>query len=66
MVCPNCYSSDFRLSHFRARDFQRLFILQYPVRCLGCEERFYTYLPHAFSLLQARRQARDAKANNHS
>ncbi len=54
MVCPNCYSSNFRLSRFRSHDLPRLFFLQYPVRCQGCKERLPGNLFFALNLLRKR------------
>jgi hypothetical protein len=58
MVCPNCSSSNFRLSHFRIGDMERLALLQYPIRCRNCHERTYGGLMLALVLLQARRNRR--------
>lgn len=52
MVCPNCYSSHFRISHFRRHDLPRLFFLQYPVRCQDCKERLYGNLFVTLGLLR--------------
>jgi hypothetical protein len=43
--CFACGSSRFRLSRFRLSDFPRLLALQYPVRCVSCQERSYAPLP---------------------
>ena len=39
--CPHCGSGDFRSSHLRMADVLRLAILQRPLRCSICLERFY-------------------------
>jgi hypothetical protein len=41
MVCPTCYSTEFRLSRLRAEDRLHLLLLRYPVRCAGCNLRMY-------------------------
>jgi hypothetical protein len=41
MVCPTCYSTEFRLSRLRAEDRLQLLLLRYPVRCRGCNIRLY-------------------------
>jgi hypothetical protein len=41
MVCTTCYSTEFRLSRLRAEDRFHLLLLRYPVRCQGCNIRFY-------------------------
>jgi hypothetical protein len=56
VTCPKCSSSTFRLSRFREQDFARLFLLQYPVRCLDCHGRRYTWLPALVPLLANRRR----------
>jgi hypothetical protein len=49
------------LSRFRARDFERLLLLQYPVRCRQCHRRLYAGLPLAVVLLQASRVRRERR-----
>jgi hypothetical protein len=62
MVCPNCSSSTFRLSHFRFfKDLERLALLQYPIRCRNCHERSYGGFMLALMLVQARRSRRQKK-----
>jgi hypothetical protein len=63
--CPECSSTNFHLSRFRVKDFGRLLLLQYPVRCPICTRRLYAWLPLALVLLRAsqirrERQERDA------
>lgn len=58
MICPNCSSSNFRLSRFRWKDLERLALLQYPVRCRNCHERAYGGVLLALYLAQARRARR--------
>lgn len=62
MVCPNCSSSNFRLSRFRPKDLERLALLQYPIRCRNCHERTYGGLLLALYLAQARRSRRAKRA----
>ena len=40
MNCPHCGTPRFRDSILRLTDIPRLFLLQVPVRCLLCRERF--------------------------
>jgi hypothetical protein len=40
MNCPHCGTPRFADSRIRLRDIPRLFLLQVPVRCLLCRERF--------------------------
>lgn len=40
MNCPHCGTPRFRDSRVRLTDIPRLFLLQVPVRCLLCRERF--------------------------
>jgi hypothetical protein len=41
VVCSTCYSTEFRLSRLRAEDRLQLLLFRYPVRCQGCNIRFY-------------------------
>ncbi len=61
MTCPDCSSSSFRLSRFRAKDIERLLLLQYPVRCRQCKRRQYAGLPLALVLMQASRIRRERR-----
>ena len=61
VTCPECSSSNFRLSRFRIRDIERLLLLQYPVRCRHCHRRVYANLPLALMLLQASRVRRERR-----
>ena len=67
MTCPDCLSTDFRISRFRWQDLERLALLQYPVRCRKCHRRTFAGLPLALVLLQARRarRAKRAQAESH-
>lgn len=56
MVCPTCYKSSFRLSHFRSMDLPALFTLRYPVRCRACSHRMYAGPMAAFQVWQDRRR----------
>ena len=40
MNCPHCGTPRFADSRIRLGDIPRLFLLQVPVRCLLCRERF--------------------------
>lgn len=62
MICPECSSTNFRLSHFRAKDLERLALLQYPVRCRKCHRRTYVGFPLALMLLQADRVRKERKS----
>ena len=44
MYCFHCGSSNLRLSQFRSGDFPGLLLLQIPVRCSFCHDRFYRSL----------------------
>jgi hypothetical protein len=63
VTCPECSSSSFRLSRFRLKDFERLLLLQYPVRCRHCHRRVYAGLPLALVLLQASRVRRERRSH---
>lgn len=54
-VCPGCYESDFRLSHFRRTDLNRLLLLQYPIRCRKCAQRTHGNLLLACNLYMLHR-----------
>ena len=43
LVCMNCGSGKFRISHLRFGDYPKLLLLQRPVRCKVCDER--TFVP---------------------
>jgi hypothetical protein len=45
------------------KDFERLLLLQYPVRCRRCHRRVYAGLPLALALLQASRIRRERREN---
>ena len=55
MNCPYCGTPKFRTSRLRLADIPRLALLQFPVRCRLCRERFHVGLPLALHLLQAQR-----------
>lgn len=63
MICPECSSSHFRLSRFRAKDIERLALLQYPVRCQKCHRRTYVSFPLALMMMQADRVRRERRMN---
>jgi len=48
--CNWCGSANLRLSRFQPRDFTRLLLLRYPVRCRACRERSYRFLASARKL----------------
>jgi hypothetical protein len=50
MRCMICGSTKIRISRLRSSDLSRLLILQYPVRCRACYERFYVGIPLALNL----------------
>ena len=45
VICPECFSSSFRPSRFRMKDFKPLLLLHWPVRCRRCHHRTYARLP---------------------
>ena len=55
MNCPYCGTPKFRTSRIRLSDLPRLALLQYPVRCRLCRERFHVGLSLALHLFQAQR-----------
>jgi hypothetical protein len=64
MNCPYCGTPKFRTSRMRLVDIPRLFLLQFPVRCRLCRERFHVGLSLALHLLQSQRvRAAEESAN---
>jgi hypothetical protein len=61
VTCPECCSSNFRLSRFRFKDVERLLLLQYPVRCRQCHRRGYAGFALAMVLFQASRVRRERR-----
>ena len=55
MNCPYCGTPKFRTSRVRFADLPRLALLQFPVRCRLCRERFYVGVSLALHLLQSQR-----------
>jgi hypothetical protein len=55
MNCPYCGTPKFRTSRVRFSDIPRLALLQFPVRCRLCRERFHVGLSLALHLLQSQR-----------
>jgi hypothetical protein len=55
MNCPYCGTPKFRTSHVRFSDLPRLALLQFPVRCRLCRERFHVGVSLAMHLLQSER-----------
>ena len=68
--CFHCGSNELRLSHLRGQDFAELFLLQVPVRCRVCYERFYANVFRAWrdGLLgkHSKREHHDGKAKDGS
>lgn len=52
MLCPDCYSSEFRLSRLRLHDIPQLMALHYPIRCKRCKTRTHTTFPQAMKLFR--------------
>jgi hypothetical protein len=55
MNCPYCGIPKFRASRVRFSDIPRLALLQFPVRCQLCRERFHVGISLALHLKQAQR-----------
>jgi hypothetical protein len=55
MNCPYCGTPKFRTSRVRISDIPRLALLQFPVRCRLCRERFHVGISLALHLLQSQR-----------
>lgn len=66
MNCLWCGSSSLRTSRLHFLDLARLSILQYPVRCRECDERFFTNVFRAFRLNAATKARRMARRNRKS
>lgn len=62
MNCPYCGTPKFRTSRVRFADIPRLFLLQFPVRCRLCRERFHVGISLALHLLQSQRVREDEDA----
>jgi hypothetical protein len=62
MNCPYCGTPKFRTSRIRFADIPRLFLLQFPVRCRLCRERFHVGISLALHLLQSQRVREDEDA----
>jgi hypothetical protein len=43
--CDGCGSTRFNVSRFRLTDLPKLFAMQYPVRCVRCQQRWFAHLP---------------------
>ena len=58
LFCRICGSSEFRSSRFRFRPayLLRLIFLRFPVRCLNCHERAFTFLSQYLILRRAQRE----------
>jgi hypothetical protein len=55
MNCPYCGTPKFRTSRVRFSDLTRLALLQFPVRCRLCRERFHVGFSLALHVLQSQR-----------
>ena len=55
MNCPYCGIPKFRTSRLRFSDLPRLALLQFPVRCRLCRERFHVGMSLALHLLKAQK-----------
>jgi hypothetical protein len=74
MKCIYCQSSRLRFSHIQFFDFEHLFLLQMPLRCRSCQERFYSSIFRSWRLAfpkksadgQARRAGSGAKVRDSS
>jgi hypothetical protein len=55
MNCPYCGTPKFRTSRLRFSDIPRLALLQFPVRCRICRERFHVGMSLALHLLQSQK-----------
>jgi hypothetical protein len=55
MNCPYCGTPKFRTSRIRFADIPRLALLQFPVRCRLCRERFHVGISLALHLSQSQR-----------
>lgn len=53
MNCPYCGTPKFRTSRVRISDIPRLALLQFPVRCRLCRERFHVGMSLALHMLKA-------------
>jgi hypothetical protein len=62
MNCPYCGTPKFRTSRIRLADIPRLALLQFPVRCRLCRERFHVGMLLFLHLTQSQRvrEAEDA------
>ena len=55
MNCPYCGTPKYRTSRLRLTDLPRLALLQFPVRCRLCRERFHVGISLALNLVQSQR-----------
>ena len=63
MNCPYCGTPKFRTSRIRFSDIPRLALLQFPVRCRLCRERFHVGMSLAMHLSQSQRVREAEEAN---
>jgi hypothetical protein len=64
MNCPYCGTPKFRTSRVRFADLPRLALLQFPVRCRLCRERFHVGISLALHLLQSERVRAEEEAQD--
>jgi hypothetical protein len=62
MNCPYCGTPKFRTSRVRFADIPRLALLQFPVRCRLCRERFHVGISLALHLLKAQKVRQEEEA----
>lgn len=65
MNCPYCGTPKFRTSRIRLVDLPRLALLQYPVRCKLCRERFHVGLTLALHLFRSQRARAHEESTEH-
>jgi hypothetical protein len=53
VYCPTCYSSNLQFSRVRPEERIRLLLLEHPVRCRKCNNRFPAPLAYALKLQKA-------------
>jgi len=64
--CLWCESTNVRNSRLRLADGPRLMLLQWPVRCHTCEERYYASVVTAWKLRQATKARRSERRRRES
>ena len=66
MNCTWCGSASLRNSRLRPADLPRLLLLQYPVRCRSCEERYFASVFFAIKLRAAAKVRREKRREESS